>query len=50
MDHIHDMSRMCNFHSEMMNCRDRHIVGIFVQGVDCGCDMSALGFVAWECA
>ena len=49
MDHIHDMSRMCNFHSGMLNCRDRHIVDIYVQGLGFGCDMTALDYVSWEC-
>ena len=50
MDHIHDMSRMCNFHSGMLNRQDRHIVDIYVQGLDFGCDMTVLGFVSRECA
>ena len=49
MDYIHDMSWMCNFHSGILNCRDRHIVDIYVQGLGFGCDMTALGYVSWEC-
>ena len=46
---IHDMSWKCNFHSGMLNRRDRHIVDIYVQGLGFGCDMTALGYVSWEC-
>ena len=33
MYYTHDMFWMCNFHSGILNCRDRHIVDIYVQGL-----------------
>ena len=34
----------------MLKRRDLNIVDIGVQGLDLRCDMTAFGFVSWECA